>query len=198
MPAGADVASVGMRRQSMGRQGIGRQRLTAAVIDLGVIAAWAGVLAAGTMAIRVARGRHPDWLGALGPGGSQALGFALLTGPTGLYLYLTESGRHQASLGKRRAGLRVTSLGGGRASRRQIALRTAVKLMPWETAHTFLWRVQDHFYRNGQDAKAPVGLLVGLDAAGALGFGYLAMVLARGRGPHDLVARTEVREGPAS
>jgi len=64
--------------------------------------------------------------------------------PVGVYLVLTETGRRQGSLGKRRVGLRVVRADGTRANAWQLALRTAIKLSPWFLAHLGLSRIWMH------------------------------------------------------
>jgi uncharacterized RDD family membrane protein YckC len=173
-----------------------RRRLAALGLDYLVILGWMTVLAAGSLATSVAVG-PPDVLGALGPVGAQAVFFTLLTLPVGLYLFLSESGPAQATWGKRRMGLIVTSDDGARPARRQVAIRTAVKLLPWEVAHAFIWQMQAVFHREGYDAEVPVWIFVGLNLVNVAVVVYLAMsLLGRRRGPHDRASRTAV-VGPA-
>lgn len=168
------------------------RRLAALGLDYLVILGWMAVLAAGSLVIRVAVG-PPDVLGALGPIGAQVVFFALLTLPVGLYLFLSESGPAQATWGKRRMGLIVTSDDGARPNHGQVAVRTAVKLLPWELAHAFIWQMQAVFYREGYDAAVPVWVIVGLNLVNVAIVVYLAMsLLGAARGPHDRAARTAV------
>jgi uncharacterized RDD family membrane protein YckC len=67
--------------------------------------------------------------------------FVMTVLPVGLYLATGEAGAHRASRGKRRAGLRVVTIDGGRASVRRVATRTAVKLLPWQLAHVAVARL---------------------------------------------------------
>lgn len=76
-------------------------------------------------------GGFPDYLGIFGVLGTQAIFFTILTLPVGLYLYLTESSTHQSTLGKRRVGIKVVKVSGSKPSRKNILLRTVVKLLPW-------------------------------------------------------------------
>lgn len=163
------------------------------LLDYVVILGWMALLGLGSVVLAVLSGGYPDVLGALGPVGTQAVFFLLLTLPVGLYLYLSESSSAQASWGKRRLGLLVTTTDGHRPSRGQVAVRTVVKLLPWEVAHTFVWQMQAVFYRDGYDADVPVWILVGLNAVLAAIVVYLAMSLLGGRrGPHDRAASTIV------
>lgn len=137
---------------------------------------------------------YPDYLGLLGPVGSQLLFFTVLTFPVGLYLYFTESSSTHATFGKQRLHLRVNNKVGGKPTKKQIALRTIVKLLPWEIAHIFVWQLQYVFYTFGYDATPPVWIWTGMNISTVLAIVYVAMVAFRkdGRGPHDLVAGTRV------
>lgn len=76
------------------------------------------------------------------PAVKDAIAFVTLVLPVGLYFALQESSPRQSTWGKRKAGLRVVNANGGRLTRRQALLRTAVKLLPWQIAHTSIYRVE--------------------------------------------------------
>ena len=137
---------LGKRRPAMEDKVAVRPRLLASLVDLAVIGGWLGVLTAVGAAVRRFLPAHPPTV----PCGSARLAadvgiFAATVLPTGLYLGLAEAGPAQASLGKRRLGLRVVDSGGGRPGAARIAGRTAVKLLPWQLAHLSIARmmVQD-------------------------------------------------------
>jgi uncharacterized RDD family membrane protein YckC len=132
-------------------------------------------------------------LGALGPIGSELLYFLLLTFVVGIYLYKTESGPHRSTWGKRRMGIEVIATDGSVPKRTKILLRTVVKLLPWETAHFFIWQLMGVIYRDGSDATPRPWIFVGMHAATAAAIVYVVMVLVTGRGPHDAAAGTIVR-----
>lgn len=169
-------------------------RIKASLIDYLVILAW--MVTIGLVGFVLARlfGGYPDFLGTLGPIGTQIVAFFVLTFPVGVYLYKAESGSQHATIGKRKIGLRVSGLDGTAPSRSSIFLRTLVKLLPWEIAHTFVWQMQYVFYRSGYEADMPMWILVGLNASMILVTIYVAMIVLRkdGRAPHDLVAKTYV------
>ena len=169
------------------------RRLAALGLDYLVILAWMAVLGAASALVFLVRGELPDTLGTLGPLGSQLVYFLLLTFVVGSYLYLTESGAHHASWGKRRMGLEVARADGAVPGRRMILLRTIVKLLPWEGAHFFMWQMMYVYYREGYEATPPVWVFLGLNAATVAALLYVVMVLATGRGPHDVAAGTRVR-----
>ena len=76
------------------------------------------------------------------PASAQLTGFLAVTLPVSLYFALLESSRWQASLGKRRLGLRVARAGGARLSRARALGRTLLKFVPWELAHTCIWQTR--------------------------------------------------------
>lgn len=172
-----------------------KNRIAALFLDYLVILAWMGVLTVGSLLVSLAPGPFPDTLGSLGPVGSQVLYFFLLTFVVGVYLYRTESGPHQATWGKRRLRLRVVDIDGAPVSKRRILLRTAVKLLPWELAHTFVWQMMWTFYQHGYDTTPPVWVLIGLNTATLAAIVYVIMVATTRRGPHDRAAGTRVVQG---
>lgn len=169
------------------------RRLAALGLDYLVILGWMSVLGLISAVVFLVRGELPDTLRTLGPVGSEVLYFLLLTFVVGIYLYKTESGGRHATWGKRKMGLEVCNEDGATPNKTQILLRTVVKLAPWEFAHFFVWQMMYVFYREGWEAVPPVWVFVGLNAATAAALVYIVMVLAAGRGPHDLAARTMVR-----
>lgn len=169
------------------------RRLSALLLDYLVILGWMALLGAGSLAVYLVSGELPDVLGVLGVAGAQVTFFLLLTLPVGVYLFLAESGPWHATWGKRRLGLRVLTRDGGPPSRRQVAVRTVVKLLPWEIAHTFIWQMQAVFYSEGFDAPIPTWVLVGLNVVNVAVVVYLGMsLLGARRGPHDRAAGTAV------
>ena len=169
------------------------RRLAALGLDYLVILAWMIILGLVSAIIFLTRGELPDTLGMFGPIGSELLYFLLLTFVVGIYLYRTESGPHRSTWGKRRMGLEVIGIDGSVPKRTKILLRTVVKLLPWETAHFFIWQLMGVIYREGKDATPGAWIFVGMHAATAAAIVYVAMVMASGRGPHDLAAGTRVR-----
>ena len=72
---------------------------------------------------------------------AQLSGFLLVTLPVTLYFALSESSPQKASWGKKRLGLQVTDYDGERISVWRSLVRTALKFIPWEIAHTFIWTI---------------------------------------------------------
>jgi len=137
-------------------------------------------------------GNLPDWLG-YGVTIAEVLGFIVLVLPVGMYLYLSESSTHRATIGKRALHLIVISnKPNTELTRSQIAIRTIIKLLPWELAHFFVWHIVATT-RNGQNFF-PLWLEVGLISCIIIPVIYVLIVAfqSNGRGPHDLVAGTRV------
>jgi uncharacterized RDD family membrane protein YckC len=149
------------------------------------------VLFGASMALLAITGSLPNWL-ANGTAVAQLLGFAVLVLPVGIYLWATESSRWQATIGKRALGMRVVTLDGARPGRGRILGRTAVKLLPWEWAHFWVWQLMAIVLTGG--TEFPGWLIAGLISSQLLPVAYvLCVALQRdGRGPHDLVAGTRV------
>jgi uncharacterized RDD family membrane protein YckC len=132
----------------------------------------------------------PDLINIIGSFGTQFIGFVTLTLPVGLYFYFTESSKRHASLGKRAMKISVKSMTGV-VSKQQIAIRTIIKLLPWEFAHAFVHQVVFYSQNNG---TPPLWVMVGLSIANILPLIYLGFIIFRKdhRGPHDLAAKTLV------
>ncbi len=165
-----------------------RARLRASAVDLMVIWAWLGSLA-GLSRVPAFRGsgyaklfRHP----------STADLAQTATGvlPAALYLAIGEAGAAHATRGKRAAGLRVVGAAGCPASHAQIAVRTAVKLLPWQIAHLSINRAVGIVggERSKKWAVAGFSTALGLVASSAA----TAVFRSDHRALHDLVAATRV------
>jgi len=73
---------------------------------------------------------------------AEIMAFVTLVLPVILYFALQESSSHQATWGKRKAGLRVINLNGGALTRTQAFMRSIVKFLPWQIAHTCIFNVE--------------------------------------------------------
>jgi len=168
------------------------KRLYAVLIDYGIILGYMALLASIALGIYRLTGRLPNWLD-YGVATAEIMGFFVLVLPVGLYLYRLETSAHRATIGKRVLHLTVISTGRkSMPSKRQIALRTIIKLLPWEVAHFFMWHAVATA-RDGQNSF-PLWLEIGLLGCLALPITYVVMVAfqSQGRGPHDLAAGTRV------
>jgi uncharacterized RDD family membrane protein YckC len=172
------------------RPGFGR-RVLALLIDYALILGYVAVIGLISLLGFLITGGLFNWL-LLGTAGAEALGFVVLVVPVGVYLFLTEASRWQATVGKRVAGLRVVAAKTGlRPSRGRILVRTVVKVLPWEFAHFFVWQTVASVAATN---TVPGWVAGGLVVANVLPVLYVLVVLLQRerRGPHDLVAGTRV------
>ncbi len=165
------------------------RRLLASVVDLGVIGLWIGALTVAGMIVRPLLPAGPVPTSLLG---TDLVVFAITVLPVWIYLTVGEAGAGQAAWGKRATGLVVVTADGGRAGAGPIALRNAVKLLPWQLAHISIARmileVDDPVTTWGAYA---LSLVIGL--ANVL----MALRDPAGRALHDRIARTQVTAGSA-
>ena len=75
------------------------------------------------------------------PNSSEIAAFLLLVLPVILFFALFECSSWQATWGKRKMGLLVTTIHGKRLSLAQSLLRSLLKFVPWELTHACLWRI---------------------------------------------------------
>ena len=170
------------------------KRASALLIDYCIILGYMGILAGLMFVLYLTTGNLPDWL-TYSVTVAEILGFIVLVLPVGMYLYLSESSTHRATIGKRSLHLIVISnKPNTKLTRSQIAIRTIIKLLPWELAHFFVWHIVAAT-ANGQNSF-PLWLEVGLISCIIIPIIYVLMVAfqSKGRGPHDLIARTRVIE----
>lgn len=69
------------------------------------------------------------------PVAAQLTGFLMMTLPVSLYFILWECSKWQGTWGKRKMGIRVVDNNGQRIGIGRSFIRTAIKFLPWETAH---------------------------------------------------------------
>jgi uncharacterized RDD family membrane protein YckC len=119
------------------------KRLKAFLFDYLVIVAYAVVLVAitfGVVTISNSLGRSVTWPD--DPLRADLLAFVTLVLPVILYFTLQESSPRQATWGKRKAGIRVINSDGGRLAKTQAFVRSALKFLPWQIAHTSLFHIE--------------------------------------------------------
>lgn len=118
------------------------KRMLAFALDYLVILAYIAALAAVTLGV--------NWVfGKLGyaltfpenPLLGELIAFITLILPVILYFSLQESAPGGATWGKRKIGIRVVNASGSSLTRKQALVRSLVKLLPWQTAHTCLFHV---------------------------------------------------------
>jgi uncharacterized RDD family membrane protein YckC len=67
--------------------------------------------------------------------------FITLILPVVLYFSLQESSARQATIGKQKIGLQVINANGRRLSTGQALLRSGLKFLPWQMAHTAVFQL---------------------------------------------------------
>jgi uncharacterized RDD family membrane protein YckC len=73
---------------------------------------------------------------------AQLIAFLLATLPITLYFTVSESSPRQGTWGKQKLGIQVTDANGLRISFGKAFLRTLLKFVPWEIAHTLVWQIR--------------------------------------------------------
>ena len=68
--------------------------------------------------------------------------FLVLVLPVILYFTLQESSSRQATWGKRKAKLQVVNARGTRLTRKQAFVRSLLKFLPWQIAHTSIFHIE--------------------------------------------------------
>jgi uncharacterized RDD family membrane protein YckC len=115
------------------------------------------------------------------------MAFVTLILPVILYFALQESSPKQATWGKRKAGIRVVNTNGETLTRTQAFVRSLVKFLPWQIAHTCLFQ--------GLAATVlPPAVIVGYILVYLLAGIYIASALIskKHRTPYDWVAGSYV------
>jgi uncharacterized RDD family membrane protein YckC len=160
--------------------------------DYLVILGWLAVLTVAGLGVRTLMPPAPA--SQIAAPAADVVVFALTVLPVWVYLTATEAGRSNASWGKRRTGLRVTGADGGRSSPGRVALRNAVKLLPWQLAHLAVARIL-------LDPTATATAFVVVTYALSLVLPVVSVVMAWRdpwrRALHDRVAGTRVTTSPA-
>ena len=102
---------------------------------------------------------------------AQVTVFLILTLPVSLYFALGDASLKQGTRGKQRVGLKVEDQHGSQIGLGRSLLRAALKFIPWELSHTFLWEIA---FTNGEPSAlinygyAFIYLLIGLNIASVL------------------------------
>lgn len=159
------------------------RRLKSWLVDYLVILAWLGLMAVVVGIPSLAGWFDLDevWSSRI----STDVAITLLTVvPLFVYLTVTESRSSHATLGKRRAGLKVTRADESQVETGWVALRNLVKVLPWQLGHMGSIRL---LTAEGE------GLAMALNVSALLLLAAVAgPALADRRGIHDLAADTAV------
>ena len=121
------------------------------------------------------------------PTARDAIAFLTLILPVILYFTLQESSSKRATWGKRKVDIRVVNASGGRLSKKQAFVRSLVKFLPWQIAHTCIYHIEGLPFSPVEPSSmvmagfALVYLLVGIYIASAL-------ISKKHRTPYDRAA----------
>ena len=170
------------------------KRLKGFVFDYIPIAAYIIILFGVTMGVIKAMdllGRPLRW--PENPLLGDMIAFFTLVLPVILYFTLQESSTRQATWGKRKVGIRVIDDHGGRLTRKRAFVRSLVKFLPWQIAHTSLFHWEG--WPMSPAEPAPM-VLVGIGLAYVLVGVYIASALfsKKQRTPYDWAAGSYVIE----
>jgi uncharacterized RDD family membrane protein YckC len=109
----------------------------------------------------------------------------VLTLPIALFFALPEGLGRRAGPGKRRLGLRLVGPDGAPLGLRRSLLRSLIKFLPWELAHTAVWRLP----QRPDDPLLMALALIGMALTGV----YIAtLFLGDGRTPYDRLSGSRV------
>ena len=132
------------------------------------------------------------WQGLISsPERMDCLAFVTAILPVIFYFTLLESSEGGATWGKRRLGLRVVHMSGERLSRGRALVRSAVKFLPWQLAHTCLFHIPGWPM---EAQEPPVWVLAGLVLTW-VAIGFYVVPLAVGptrRTPYDWISGSKV------
>ncbi|WP_323762470.1 RDD family protein [Maricaulis sp.] len=163
------------------------KRILAFLADYIVIAAYIGLL------ILVNYSNAPSDLAvpteASGKIAGHAIGFVTLTLPVFLYFTVFEASPWAATPGKKLLGVRIVATNGERLSRGRVAIRNAIKLLPWELAHAAIWHVPG---RPLLDPMPMPNLTLAMASNLAVALFILMLFFGGGRTLYDRISGTHV------
>jgi uncharacterized RDD family membrane protein YckC len=116
-----------------------------------------------------------------------AIAFLTLVLPVGLCFALQESSPRGATWGKRKAGLRVVNANGEGLTQKQALVRAAVKLLPWQIAHTSIYHIEGWPLAPVQPTRLVMGGFVIVYALVGI-YVLSALVSRKHRTPYDWVS----------
>ena len=154
------------------------RRLRALLGDVVLVLPWVAFAGAVGLGLRVVDAAPTT------PVGRDALAFVTLVGPTTVTAAWLESGPRRATPGKRWAGLQVVGLDGGTLPRHTALLRSVVRFLPWQLAHTAVFHLVD-----GSTSPAWFAVSVAAQATVLLSW---VLVARDGRALHDRVTGARV------
>jgi uncharacterized RDD family membrane protein YckC len=170
--------------------GLGPRRLAAGAVDYCIVALYVGLLTLGGSLARSLELSTGRITGPIRRAVAHLIGFSVLTLPVTVALAGTDAGPRGASPGKRLLGLQVATRIGVPLPFVRSLLRSSLKVaLPWELAHTAIWRFLGWPARS-DDALAKRLLLASYLVAGTY---LLSLFVGSGRTPYDYASGATVR-----
>ena len=158
------------------------RRIMAFCVDWLIILAWAGLLFALVMIVSSGEPSRP-----LNPWVGQAIGFLSMTLPVVLYFAVSESSRHQATLGKRVLGLKVRFHRTTQVSFGVALVRNAVKFIPWEVGHLVANQMA-----LSEGGEVPIWVYAAVAVSMSMPLWWIGSMIFSGLTPYDRLTSTEV------
>lgn len=164
------------------------KRLKAFGFDYLIIIGYIIVLAGATLAVIKAAGfmglslHWPE-----NPFLADLMAFITLILPVILYFTLQECSPKQATWGKKKVGIRVVNTNSGTLTKKQALLRSLVKLLPWQIAHTSIFQMGGFTFASVEPSPIVIaGLILVYLIVGI----YIASVLfmKTHRSPYDWIS----------
>lgn len=120
------------------------KRLKAFTFDYLIILAYIVLMAGMNFGI-ILKGRALEDISPLfaSPIAKDALAFFTLILPVILYFTLQEGSPRRGTRGKRKAGICVVNANGGTLNKLQAFVRSLVKFLPWQIAHTSIYQIKE-------------------------------------------------------
>ena len=118
------------------------------------------------------------------------IAFITLVLPVILYFSIQESSPSQATWGKRKTGLRVIDSKGGKLSFGNAFLRAAIKFLPWQIAHTSIYKTWEGILDGQLDSLGIAGFILAYVFVGLYEFSTIAA--KKHRAPYDWFAGSSV------
>jgi uncharacterized RDD family membrane protein YckC len=124
----------------------------------------------------------------------ELIGFLTLTLPVILYFTFSENSNYAGTMGKRKYGLKVVNYNLSKATFSQLLLRNAIKFLPWEMAHFFVFKL---FYFSRIKANTPSWVMSGLIASQMLALTYLILLVfnKHHQSGYETLSKTRVIDG---
>ena len=147
------------------------KRIKAFLIDYGLILLYIIFLFGSTVFLSYAFGFS---LNADAPVRGELIGFLTLTLPVILYFTFSENSKYAGTLGKRKYGLSVVGNNLSKATFSKLLLRNAIKFLPWELAHFFVFQL---FHYSRMKVNTPSWVMAGLVISQMLALVYLVQLI---------------------